>query len=147
MSTPFHLLVPRAILEAMVAQARAALPNECCGLLAGLPQTEGDGRIVGRVSQCYPLINVAEEPTRRYRADDKGLFTATRAIREGGQKELAIYHSHPTSAPVPSQTDLAMAFWPGVVSLILSLESAEPQIRGWWLTETEYHEAQWEVVE
>ena len=49
---PFRLEVPRALYSAMLEQARAELPNECCGLLAGTVE-EGVGRVVAR----YPLVN------------------------------------------------------------------------------------------
>lgn len=141
MSTPFHLLVPRPLYDAMLAQAVAELPNECCGLLAG---RVANG--VGRAERRYPLVNALACPTR-YEADPKGLLDATRAMRPHGLDVLAIYHSHPTSDPVPSRTDLAQSFWPGTVYLIISLRTAEPLVRGWWLTETDYRAAAWEVVE
>ncbi len=67
-------------------------------------------------------------------------------MRRLGIELLAIYHSHPTSAPVPSKTDLARAFWPDAVYLIVSLAAEEPVVRGWWLTETDYRAAEWEIA-
>ena len=136
---PFRLLLPRALYEAMVGQARAELPNECCGFLAG---TIADG--VGRVTKRYPLVNEAASPVR-YACEGRSLFDAHKDMRRLGIELLAIYHSHPTAAPVPSKTDLAMAFWPEAMSLIISLVEAEPVVRGWWLTETDCTPAEWET--
>ncbi|HLJ98099.1 MAG TPA: M67 family metallopeptidase [Gemmataceae bacterium] len=124
----------------MVAQARAELPNECCGLLAGLVD-EGN---IGRVHQHYPLVNNAASP-REYLANDRTLFHAHRDMRERGLQLLAIYHSHPVSDPVPSKTDLERNFFDDVMHLIVSLKTEVPLLRGWWLTEKEYREAEWEV--
>src|SRR3954452_20721502 len=44
LSMSFRLEVPRALYSAMLEQARAELPNECCGLLAGTVE-EGVGRV------------------------------------------------------------------------------------------------------
>jgi proteasome lid subunit RPN8/RPN11 len=142
---PFELQIPRPIFEAMVAQARTERPHECCGLLAGHIVEEG-GRRLGRVAARYPLANVAEAPARRYLADPRGLFQAQKAMREHQYTELAIYHSHPSSDPVPSRTDLEWNYWPGVVCLILSLKPCAPLARAWWLGDKDFTEAEWEVV-
>ena len=47
---------------------------------------------------------------------------------------LAVYHSHPTSEAVPSRTDLERNYSPEVVNLIVSLQTTEAVVRGWWLT-------------
>lgn len=141
MSMAFRLVLPRALYAAMVAQAVAELPNECCGLLAG---TVAEG--VGRAVKRYPLVNGKASPVA-YDADPAGLFAALKDMRRLRLQELAFYHSHPTSAAVPSKTDLALAFWPHTVSLIISLAAEEPSVRGWWLTQEDYSEAPWEVIE
>lgn len=142
MSTSFRLLLPRQIYNDIVAQAQAELPNECCGLLAG--RIEND---VGRVQERYPLINVAATP-ERYLSDGGDLPAAFRSMRERSFDLLAIYHSHPTSRPVPSQTDLAQNFYGNsVVFLILSLQTSEPEMRAWRLGEGDYRPAEWSVVD
>jgi proteasome lid subunit RPN8/RPN11 len=35
---------------------------------------------------------------------------------------VAIYHSHPHTIPFPSETDVKMAFYPDVTSIIISLK-------------------------
>src|SRR6185369_7134750 len=99
----------------MVAQAREEFPNECCGLLAG--RTEGDR---GLVSRRFPLINAAASP-RLFESEPKSMFRAYREIELEGLQLLAVYHSHPTSAPVPSKTDLERSYSPEVMCVIISL--------------------------
>lgn len=136
-----HLLLPRQLVESMVQHARAELPNECCGLLAG--RRDGD---VLRVEAWYPLVNEAASPIE-YRSEPRSMFQAIKRMRQENQEILAIYHSHPTSAPVPSRTDLARFYSSDVVHLILGFAGAEPLMRGWWLTESSYEEATWHVVD
>jgi [CysO sulfur-carrier protein]-S-L-cysteine hydrolase len=139
----FRLLLLRKLYEQMIAQARAELPNECCGLLAG--RFEDDGK-VARVLDCYPLVNLAASP-REYLSEPKSMFEAVRGMDQKGLDILAVYHSHPTSAPIPSRTDLERNFSDRVVNFIISLTSEPATVRGWWLTATEFHEADWELIE
>jgi proteasome lid subunit RPN8/RPN11 len=132
--------------EEMVAQARAELPNECCGLLGGVfEEASPGGERIGRVARRYPLINAAANP-RLFESDPRSMFEADRDMRRNKLEVLAVYHSHPTSAPLPSKTDLERNYSPAVVNLIISLQGAEPAMRGWWLTEHDFREAEWCLV-
>jgi [CysO sulfur-carrier protein]-S-L-cysteine hydrolase len=136
---PFHLVVPRAHFEAMLAHARAASPAECCGLLAG---TVENG--VGRVTQHLPLVNALASPTE-YESEPRSMLAAHKAMRATGTDVLAVYHSHPTSDPVPSKKDRERNYSEQVVNLIVGLRGAEPVVRGWWLTTEGATEAEWVV--
>jgi proteasome lid subunit RPN8/RPN11 len=125
----------------MFAQAQAELPNECCGLLAGTVGPDGIGRVVKR----YPLKNTAASPVE-YWSEPADMFAADRDMRRLGLEVLAVYHSHPTSEPLPSRTDRERNYSPQVVNLIISLKSATPVMRGWWLTEEASTEADWETT-
>jgi proteasome lid subunit RPN8/RPN11 len=124
----------------MLAQAQAELPNECCGILAG--------RIVdgaGQVEARYPLVNELASP-REYLAEPRSMITAFKEMRARGIVELAIYHSHPTSPPVPSAMDRERNYSPEVMSLIIGLQDEPPLVRAWWLTDTDFREAFWELI-
>jgi [CysO sulfur-carrier protein]-S-L-cysteine hydrolase len=143
---PFQLRLPRPILAAMVAQALAERPNECCGLLAGIIVTEEANVRIGRVVERFPLVNALASPTE-YESEPRGMFEAVRAMRRRGLDVLAVYHSHPTSEAVPSKKDLVRNYSPEVVNFIISLTTEPPTVRGWWLSESEYREADWDVEE
>jgi proteasome lid subunit RPN8/RPN11 len=142
---PFHLLLPRILLEEMVAHALSENPNECCGLLAGIVE-DGEGGKVGRVDRRYPLVNAAASPVE-FESDSRNMFAAVKDMRTLGIDVLAVYHSHPASPPVPSRKDLARNYSPDVVNLIVSLTTQPPTVRGWWLTDVDYREASWETVD
>jgi proteasome lid subunit RPN8/RPN11 len=141
LSTPFRMLIPRRLYEEMLSQALSERPNECCGFLAGVAE-EGVARIVRR----FPLVNALANPTR-YLSEGSSLCAAHRACREAGLEFLATYHSHPTSEPIPSKTDLEENNWPGLITLIISLLHEKPMMRGWWLSPADFKEAEWEIVD
>jgi proteasome lid subunit RPN8/RPN11 len=131
------LQLPRHIREDMFAHARCELPNECVGLLAGVI-SGGMGRVVKR----YPLVNAAASP-REYLSQPESMFAAYRDMRERGLEILGVYHSHPSSDPVPSRTDLERNYGGEVVNFIISLKNEAPELRGWWLKESSYEELEW----
>jgi proteasome lid subunit RPN8/RPN11 len=49
---------------------------------------------------------------------------------------IAIYHSHPHTIPFPSETDVKMAFYPEVSSIIISLkEENHPVVKAFSIRE------------
>ncbi|MGL6074732.1 MAG: M67 family metallopeptidase [Fimbriiglobus sp.] len=81
----------------LIALAAAAHPLECCGLLAGQ---------AGHIEAIYPIPNELGSPVA-FRTEPWAMLQAQRKMRTAGQELLAIYHSHPTSPPIPSRLDLA----------------------------------------
>jgi proteasome lid subunit RPN8/RPN11 len=141
MTDPFRLIIPRPIHEAMLAHAKAELPAECCGQLAG---TIVDG--VGRVTLHLPLVNALTSPTE-FLSDPASTLAAYKAVKATGTEVLAAYHSHPTSDPVPSRRDRERNYGEQIVNIIIGLRTAEPEVRGWWLTADAAREAGWDVCE
>jgi proteasome lid subunit RPN8/RPN11 len=125
----------------MLEHAQAELPNECCGVLTGV--RAGDELIV---HDCHPLKNEAASPTE-YLAGES-LFAVHKTMRERGHEIVAIYHSHPTSAAIPSKKDLERNYYGDVVvHFIIGLNDATPDVRGWWLGEQSYDSADWKILE
>jgi [CysO sulfur-carrier protein]-S-L-cysteine hydrolase len=132
----------------MFAQARAELPNECCGLLAGVVESgsaSANSEPIGRVVRRYPLINAAASPVE-FLSADKSMLAAHNDMRLRNIDILAVYHSHPASDPLPSKKDLELNYSTQVVTLIISLKSGNPVMLGWWLSENSAVEAEWGEV-
>jgi proteasome lid subunit RPN8/RPN11 len=92
------------------------VPNECCGLLAGVIE---DG--VGLVRQQFPIRNDLASPTE-YATNPRDMLDTSKATRAAGTEVLAIYHSHPTSGPVPSRRDVEGNWWgESVVHVIIGI--------------------------
>lgn len=68
-------------------------------------------------------------PTTRYRIDPREQLRAFRSMDERGEELVAIYHSHPVSQPFPSPTDRDEANYPDSHYVLVSLRSAEPELR------------------
>ncbi len=140
-SSPFRLLTfSRSVYEGMLWHALAERPLECCGLLAGIVRENG----IGEARLRYPLLNAAASPIA-FESEPRSHFSAERDIRKQGLRVLAVYHSHPASAPIPSRTDLERNWSTEVVNLIVSPSSNPPLLRAWWLNAEGYREAEWRV--
>ena len=100
------LEIVRDAMEAILAHAAQAAPEEACGLLLG-----EDGRIL----EARPVANVASDKQRHFEIDPAALIAAHRAEREGGAVLVGYYHSHPAGLPEPSATDRAQASGDGKV--------------------------------
>ncbi len=123
-------------LEQIFAHARSTNPNECCGLIGGEDS---------RARAIYPLSNVSPNSEVAYEAAPEELFNAQRQMRERGEQLLAIYHSHPRSTdPMPSDTDVRLAYYPAATYLIVGLAGDEPSLRAFCISE---REQRWEQVE
>jgi len=150
LSTPFQLLIPGYIFDAMISQAYSELPNECCGLLAGVislsARLQTSAPPSAQVTCRYPLINTACSPTE-FLSDARGIFEAVRDMRRQNIDILAVYHSHPTSAPIPSRTDRERNYSSEVMNFIISLQDKKPLARAWWLTDQDFREADWRLSE
>jgi proteasome lid subunit RPN8/RPN11 len=131
------LEIPRDLHDAMVLHCQCEAPLECCGILGG---------IAPRVSSFHPLRNVAASEVR-YDADPRDLIAAVVALRERGAEILAIYHSHPRWAAIPSQTDLRENHYGPVPRIIVSLLGPNPEVRIWRLDADSYEELPWAIVE
>ena len=110
-----ELEIPVFVFDQMVAQARAAVPIESCGILAGQKN---------RIERLYEMTNIDNSPTH-YTMDPAEQFTVVKRMRAAGLKMLAIYHSHPLTPARLSEEDHRLALTPDVAYLVLSLKDAE----------------------
>jgi proteasome lid subunit RPN8/RPN11 len=115
------VVIPAAVRDEIVAHARAGLPNEACGILAGVD---------GRVERFFPAQ--PDEPSPYYyRIESRDQIRIMNEIDADGLDLLGIYHSHTSSPAYPSRTDAEQAFWPDAVYVIVSLAGADPDVRGY----------------
>lgn len=107
------------LLDSMRQQAVAAFPEECCGLLVG--RRIGDRFLVTRIE---PSPNVTTgDPARDFEVDPGLRIRLERALREGDEAVIGHYHSHPNGEALPSGRDLARAYEPELVWLIMAVRA------------------------
>ena len=115
--------IPHAFYQAMVDHVQAVYPQEGCGLLAG----EENGRLIHH----YPIHNQLQSQTA-YDMEPIQQIQAMIHMEKHGWELLAIYHSHPSSPAYPSPTDVAQAYYPDTIQLIITLQNrVEPAVFGY----------------
>jgi len=105
-------VIPPAIRDELEAHARAEEPNEACGLVA-LKGGAAERYLRGRNAAASPYRFELETDLENWFLEDEGY-------------ELAVFHSHISSPPRPSRTDVEnIGLWEGRPYLILSLGTGE----------------------
>jgi proteasome lid subunit RPN8/RPN11 len=118
--------VDARVIRAIRLHARAAHPEECCGLLLGSR---------GMIRFAVTMRNVDAAPRRRYRIDDRSHLALRRLLRDM-QPPLhivGVYHSHPDGAPAPSPSDIAEAYYPDWIHVIAGVQRTRVRMRAFWI--------------
>jgi proteasome lid subunit RPN8/RPN11 len=131
--------LPRAIADAIEAQARAEYPLEACGLIAGSAPAAAGGAALRYVA-CR---NAAASPVR-YAVHPDDLYRVTVDTDDADEVIWGIVHSHVRSPAVPSLTDVGLAQYPDALYLVISLGD-RPALRGWRIIGGETHEVALEI--
>jgi proteasome lid subunit RPN8/RPN11 len=127
--------ISHALLDEVIAHARAEAPNECVGVISGRDDV---------ALRVIAATNAARSPLR-YELEPRELLRIHEAVDESGDDLAAIYHSHTRSDPVPSQTDINLAFYPDALYVIVGLKSGEADVRAWRIVDGDVSEAALEV--
>jgi proteasome lid subunit RPN8/RPN11 len=106
------VVIPAGIRDELQAHARAEEPNEACGLVA-LKGGAAERYLPGRNAAASPYRFELDTELENWFLEDEGY-------------ELAVFHSHISSPPRPSRTDVEnIGLWEGRPYLILSLRTGE----------------------
>ncbi len=117
------------LLEQILVHAREEAPNECCGVVAVAPASDGQPA----QAMCVRAARNVHASPKRFEIDGRDVARAIDEFDEAGWDIGAIYHSHTHTAPYPSQTDINFAaHWPGVEWIIVGLaDPAAPEVRSY----------------
>ena len=107
--------IPKPIYEGVVEHAKRESPLECCGILAGK-----DGNVI----RAFEITNT-EKSSVRFLMSPLEQVKVFEELEKESIEMIAIYHSHPHSVSFPSETDVKMAFYPEIISIIISLEDRD----------------------
>lgn len=128
--------IPRSILQGMIEHARKESPLECCGILSGKDQT---------VEKAFALKNAEKSPIR-YSIPPQEQLRVFEEMEKESMEMIAIYHSHPHSIPFPSETDVKMAFYPEVSTIIVSLQEENPVVKAFQISKESIYLDEIEVI-
>lgn len=109
----------KADYEKILAHAVKELPDEACGLIAGI--IEGEDKIIKKV---YLLTNT-DHSNEHFSLDPKEQLMAVKDMRTQGLVPLGNWHSHPESPSRPSEEDKRLAYDSKASYMILSLMDRE----------------------
>jgi [CysO sulfur-carrier protein]-S-L-cysteine hydrolase len=110
------VVVPAEVRQALDDHARAEAPNEACGLVV-VRDDRAERYVPGRNAAASPYRFELEVDPETWFLEDEGY-------------ELAVFHSHLSSPPRPSRTDVEnIGHWRDKPYLILGLRTGE--LAGW----------------
>lgn len=107
--------------QRIVHHAIAELPNEACGLIAGIK--DGSDKMIKKV---YLLTNT-DHSNEHFSLDPREQLAAVKDMRANGLIPLGNWHSHPETPSRPSEEDKRLAYDKTASYMILSLmDSSDP---------------------
>ncbi len=124
------IIIPQEITEQIKNHFNEHLPEEACGILAGLGN---------KVSTNLPITNQSHSRVRYY-MEPLELLRALELIESSGLELLVIYHSHPTGPDKPSETDIKEFLYPGAATIIGFTENGEWQLKAFIIMDATYEE-------
>lgn len=153
-----RLLISSRHLTVVEMHARAAYPEECCGVLIG--RFLDDERLEAQVDRVLAARNgyqeavdtagfgttdsagggassrsAAETAKNRYLIPPQTVISAHQHARQQGMEVIGYYHSHPNHPARPSEQDLEHA-WAGLSYLIVSVTDGRlDATRSWRLSQ------------
>lgn len=108
--------IAQALYDQLVDHAQEEAPLECCGLIA-----------VDDAGQAVRVLRArnAAESEFRYEVDGLEQMQLFEEIADAGLSLGAMYHSHTHAEAYPSEVDVAHAFYPDVLYVIVGLQDAD----------------------
>jgi len=99
--------LPQVLRLRILEEARAAFPQECCGLLEGLRTIGAHGEEF-RVTALHAARNLAST-SDRFEIAPEDHIKAFKTARAHDHRLIGCYHSHPNGRSEPSAADKAGA--------------------------------------
>ena len=139
--TPKFLRLRRSDHEAILIAAKARLPHEACGLIAG--EIQDDVPVIGKV---YILEN-QDHSSEHFSMDPKEQLDAVLDMRRNGMSPLGNWHSHPNTPARPSEEDKRLAFDKNAIYMILSLAEEDPVLHAFHIEGSEASKIEIEIID
>lgn len=136
-----NAVIRQATLDAVTAAARAAYPEECCGLLIGARQGNH-----WRIDKAEAAANVAPKPRHdRFEVDPALHLRLQSELRGSNRAVIGHYHSHPNGQAAPSKADLEQADDPSLLWLIAAVAGDAVKVAAFRLNAGDFAEVELKV--
>ncbi|HHW08905.1 MAG TPA: M67 family metallopeptidase [Firmicutes bacterium] len=112
--------IPKQLYQQIIDHCKKEYPREACGLVAG---------VKGLVTAVFSVPNVASDPYSNYLVDSTVQAELFRLMAAKNWELTAIYHSHPSGAACPSESDIRQAYYEDAFMLIVGLHRTKPDVR------------------
>src|SRR5215471_10255944 len=106
------LTISRALVDLVIAHARADHPDEACGIIAGPAGSDRPVRFIA-------MINAERSPTF-YHFDTAEQYKVWREMDDRDEEAVVVYHSHTATEAYPSRTDISYASEPQAHYVLVS---------------------------
>ncbi|GAA2111187.1 Mov34/MPN/PAD-1 family protein [Actinomadura alba] len=134
------LTIERALVDKIVAHARADHPDEACGVVAGSIGSDTPSRFIA-------MVNAERSPTF-YRFDSMEQLRVWRAMDDADEEPVVIYHSHTATEAYPSRTDISYASEPNAHYALVSTRDPEKiEFRSYRIVDGRVTEEEVRIVE
>lgn len=122
--------LPEEYYRRIITHSRKELPNEACGLIEGVKQSEEEYR----VTSVFEMRNI-DATSDHFSMDPEEQFKVVKEIRKNGRELIGNYHSHPTTPSRPSREDIRLAYNQELIYFIVSLIDDSPVLNAFKIKE------------
>ncbi|WP_174615531.1 Mov34/MPN/PAD-1 family protein [Virgibacillus ihumii] len=129
------IVIPQTIYNEMLEHGRWNLPNEACGLLAGNDH---------HVHSIWQLKNEWKSVKRFFVSKDN-VDETIKKIEYRKEQVIAVYHTHPVSAPVPSFYDIAHHPDANIKMMIISYKKNPPSAKCYTIQNSDCEECPFSI--
>lgn len=124
------IIIPQSLYDQMIEHGRVTLPYEACGMFSGNNQ---------KIKSFWPLENESKSD-RRFFVSKKVVEETIQKVKELDQQIVAIYHTHPSTAPIPSIYDIKHHVDHDVKMVIISYKTKSAITKWYRIIDSTYEE-------
>lgn len=131
------IIISKTVYNQLIEEGRQHLPYEACGFICGCNHV---------VHSYFPLKSEIQS-TNRFLVGKESIEKAVKSIQKRNEKILAIYHTHPTTSPIPSRIDLLHHPKEEKLDMvIISYKYEQPVLKWYKIMNQNYKECLYEIM-
>lgn len=124
------IIIPQTLYNQMIEHGKVALPYEACGMLSGHHPN---------IKSIWPLENIWKSD-RRFFVSKKVVEQTIQKVNDLDEQIIAIYHTHPSTAPTPSFYDIKNHIDNNLKMVIISYKTNSAITKWYQITDSCYEE-------